>query len=65
MSSVQRRRASAKARLESQLKKGTKPMKSGEGTTINPAVSFKGEEPLTEKDVERIKKEIAILNNKL
>jgi hypothetical protein len=59
------RRKNALARLQQQLKKGTKPFKAGEGTTVNEFVSFKGEEPLTEKDKTRIKKEIVTLQSRI
>ena len=51
----QSRQSRALKRLEAQLKSGVKTKK---GTTNE-------KEPLTEKDVKRIKKEIAILKDKL
>jgi len=59
------RRKSVIVRLESQLKSGKKPMKAGEGLTVNAFVSIRGEVPLTIKDESRIKKEIATLRERI
>lgn len=58
---VRERRERVFDRLQDQLKTGKKPMKAGEGTTVNAFVSFKGEVPLTPTDEKRIKKELATL----
>lgn len=55
------RRKTAKARLEAQLKSGLKPNKFG--TTKEKKEHPKI--PLTDKDMERIKREIQILENKI
>lgn len=52
-------------RLEAQLVEGTKPAKSGKGTTVNEFVGFKMQEPLTPTDIVRIKKEVSILKSKI
>jgi hypothetical protein len=53
---TERRRTNAKAYLEAQLLKGTKPEKVNKKTTTKMI-------PLTEGDKSRITKEIEILNN--
>lgn len=59
------RRKRVVTRLETQFKSGKKPMKAGEGLTINAFVSIRGEVPLTSKDESRIKKEIATLRERI
>jgi hypothetical protein len=54
---IERRRNNAKAYLEAQLLKGTKPEKVNKKTTDKMI-------PLTDKDKARIKKEIENINNK-
>jgi hypothetical protein len=53
---IKLRRASAKARLEEQLKRGTKPEKINGKTTAKII-------PLTNADISRINKEIDAINN--
>ena len=53
---IKLRRASAKARLEAQLKRGTKPEKINGKTTSNMI-------PLTPADITRINREIEAINN--
>ena len=53
---IRMRRASAKARLEEQLKRGTKPEKINKKTTANMI-------PLTNADITRINREIEAINN--
>ncbi len=65
MKSADGRKQRALDRLIAQLKSGQKPMKAGEGTTVNQFVSVKGYVPITDKDKERIQKEITILKSKL
>jgi hypothetical protein len=59
------RRKRVVTRLETQLKSGKKPMKAGEGLTVNEFVEFRGEVPLTSKDETRIKKELAVLAGRI
>ena len=59
------RRQRVIVRLEKQLKDKTKAMKADEGTTVNAFVGFRGELPLTPSDEKRIKKELAILNERI
>lgn len=56
------RRKSALARLKAQLKKGTKPEK--DLSQLTRATTGGHDEPLTEADVKRIKKEIEILESR-
>jgi hypothetical protein len=58
------RRERVIGRLQQQLKDGTKPMKAGEGTTVNEFVSFKGQLPLTPTDEKRIEKALAVLEQR-
>lgn len=53
---IRMRRESAKARLEAQLKRGTKPEKINRRTTANMI-------PLTPGDITRINREIEAINN--
>jgi len=54
---IKMRRESAKKLLEAELQRGTKPEKINKKTTSHMI-------PLTEKDKDRIKREIESLNNK-
>jgi hypothetical protein len=56
------RRKKVIKRLEEQLKSGVKTEK---GTHVLTAATTGNNVPLTEKDVERIKKEISILNSRI
>jgi cob(I)alamin adenosyltransferase len=58
MINAEKRRKTALVKLQEQLVRGTKPLKINGKTTGN-------EEPLSDKDIKRIEREIEALNKKL
>jgi len=58
MNSAEKRKQNALIALQEQLSRGTKPLKNN-GKTTGELV------PLSDKDIKRIEREIATLNNKL